>query len=94
MVSFATSLAMVENKIYIGNGNIISLILQDEILHSEWTAWLINNVIKDDPDFISIEEECAAEVYAMYMEVIEEEKAWGLSIGARNNPGEDSRTAR
>ena len=32
MVSFATSLAMVENRIYIGNGNIISLILQDEIL--------------------------------------------------------------
>ena len=34
MVSFATSLAMVENKIFIGNGNIISLILQDELLHN------------------------------------------------------------
>jgi ribonucleoside-diphosphate reductase beta chain len=76
MVSFATSLAMVENKIYIGNGNIISLILQDEILHAEWTAWLINNVTKDDPDFVTLEAECAAEVYAMYVEVIEEEKAW------------------
>jgi len=76
MVSFATSLAMVENKIYIGNGNIISLILQDEILHSEWTAWLINNVVKDDPDFVPIAEECRDEVYAMYMEVIAEEKAW------------------
>jgi len=76
MVSFATSLAMVENKIYIGNGNIISLILQDELLHAEWTGWLINNVIKDDPDFIKIEEECASEVYAMYMEVIQEEKDW------------------
>ena len=76
MVSFATSLAMVENKIYIGNGNIISLILQDELLHAEWTAWLINNVTKDDPDFVALEEECAEEVYAMYMEVIAEEKAW------------------
>ena len=76
MVSFATSLAMVENKIYIGNGNIISLILQDEILHSEWTAWLINNVVKDDPDFVPIAEECAAEVYALYMDVIREEKEW------------------
>ena len=76
MVSFATSLAMVENKIYIGNGNIISLILQDEILHADWTAWLINNVIKDDPAFLEIEKECEAKVYAMYMEVIEEEKAW------------------
>jgi ribonucleoside-diphosphate reductase beta chain len=92
MVSFATSLAMVENKIYIGNGNIISLILQDEILHSEWTAWLINNVIKDDPDFIPIAEECTAEVYAMYMEVIKEEKEWadylfnkGVVIGINAN---------
>ena len=76
MVSFATSLAMVENKIYIGNGNIISLILQDELLHAEWTAWLINQVVKDDPDFISIAEECKNEVYALYMEVIAEEKAW------------------
>ena len=76
MVSFATSLAMVENRIYIGNGNIISLILQDELLHTEWTAWLINNVVKDDPDFANMVEECRAEVYAMYMEVIEEEKAW------------------
>jgi len=76
MVSFATSLAMVENKIYIGNGNIISLILQDEILHADWTAWLINNAGKDDPDFIKLEEECQEEVYTMYMEVIQEEKAW------------------
>jgi ribonucleoside-diphosphate reductase beta chain len=76
MVSFATSLAMVENKIYIGNGNIISLILQDEILHADWTAWLINNVTKDDPDFITIEQECAEEVYALYLDVIREEKSW------------------
>jgi len=76
MVSFATSLAMVENKIYIGNGNIISLILQDEILHTEWTAWILNNLTKDDPDFIAIEEECKDEVYALYSDVISEEKAW------------------
>jgi len=76
MVSFATSLAMVENKIYIGNGNIISLILQDELLHTEWTAWLINTVVKDDTDFANLVEECRDEVYAMYMEVIAEEKGW------------------
>jgi ribonucleoside-diphosphate reductase beta chain len=76
MVSFATSLAMVENKIYIGNGNIISLILQDELLHTEWTAWLINNVVKDDARFAAIVDECADEVYALYMDVIREEKEW------------------
>ena len=76
MVSFATSLAMVENRIYIGNGNIISLILQDEILHADWTAWIINNVVKDDADFVQIAEETKDEVYSLYMEVIREEKEW------------------
>jgi ribonucleoside-diphosphate reductase beta chain len=76
MVSFATSLAMVENKIFIGNGNIISLILQDELLHKEWTAFLINQVVKEDPRFAAIKAECEDEVYAMYMSVIKEEKDW------------------
>ena len=76
MVSFATSLAMVENKIFIGNGNIISLILQDEILHKEWTAWMINQVVKEDPRFAAIKAECEAEVYQMYLDVIREEKEW------------------
>jgi ribonucleoside-diphosphate reductase beta chain len=76
MVSFATSLAMVENRIFIGNGNIIGLILQDEILHKEWTAWMINQVIKEDPRFATIKAECEAEVYELYMDVIREEKAW------------------
>jgi len=76
MVSFATSLAMVENKIFIGNGNIIQLILQDEMLHKEWTAWLINQVVKEDPRFAQAKAECEAEVYQMYLDVIREEKAW------------------
>ena len=76
MVSFATSLAMVENKIFIGNGNIISLILQDELLHKEWTAWMINQVVKEDPRFAKIAKECENEVYALYEDVIAEEKAW------------------
>ena len=76
MVSFATSLAMVENKIFIGNGNIISLILQDELLHKGWTAYLINQVVKEDPRFVKAKQECEAEVYAMYIDVIREEKAW------------------
>ena len=76
MVSFATSLAMVENRIFIGNGNIISLILQDEILHKDWTAWIINQVVKEDPRFAQAKTECEAEVYQLYLDVIREEKAW------------------
>jgi len=76
MVSFATSLAMVENKIFIGNGNIISLILQDELLHKGWTAYLINQVVKEDSRFAEIKAECEQEVYNLYMDVIREEKQW------------------
>jgi ribonucleoside-diphosphate reductase beta chain len=76
MVSFATSLAMVENKIFIGNGNIISLILQDELLHKGWTAYLINQVVKDDARFARTRAECEAEVLQIYKDVIAEEKAW------------------
>jgi ribonucleoside-diphosphate reductase beta chain len=76
MVSFATSLAMVENKIFIGNGNIISLILQDELLHKGWTAYLINQVVKEDSRFAQVKSECEAEVYQLYLDVIKEEKDW------------------
>jgi ribonucleoside-diphosphate reductase beta chain len=76
MVSFATSLAMVENRIFIGNGNIISLILQDEILHKDWTAWMINQVCKEDSRFAEARAECETEVYNLYMDVIREEKDW------------------
>lgn len=76
MVSFATSLAMVENRIFMGNGNIISLILQDELLHKGWTAYIINQVVKEDSRFAAIKAECEDEVYALYMDVIREEKGW------------------
>ena len=76
MVSFATSLAMVENKIFIGNGNIISLILQDELLHKGWTAYIINQVVKEDPRFAKIAQECQNEVIQIYKDVIAEEKGW------------------
>ena len=80
MVSFATSLAMVENKIFIGNGNIISLILQDELLHKGWTAFLINQVVKEDSRFAEARDECQTEVYQLYMDVIREEKEWATYL--------------
>jgi ribonucleoside-diphosphate reductase beta chain len=73
---------MVENRIYMGNGNIISLILQDEMLHTDWTALLINRVVKDDPRFAkrAKERNAAKRVLAMYMEVIAEEKDWAKHL--------------
>lgn len=80
MVSFVTSLGMVENKIFIGNGNIIALILQDELLHTDWTAWIINRVVKDDPRFTEVAHECREEAREMLMDVIREEKDWAKYI--------------
>jgi ribonucleoside-diphosphate reductase beta chain len=80
MVSFATSLAMMENKIFIGNGNIIQLILQDELLHTEWTAWMIKQVVKEDPIFAQLKDDCYAEVYQIYMDVVREEKEWAVYL--------------
>jgi ribonucleoside-diphosphate reductase beta chain len=80
MVSFATSLAMVENRIFMGNGNIISLILQDELLHKGWTAYLINQVVKEDERFARAAQQCQAEVIQIYRDVIREEKAWATYL--------------
>jgi len=75
-VSFATSLGMVENKIFIGNGNEIALILSDEMLHVDWTAYLINTAVKDDARFAQVASETKKECMDMLVSVINEEKAW------------------
>jgi ribonucleoside-diphosphate reductase beta chain len=71
---------MVENKIFMGNGNIIQLILQDELLHKGWTAFLINQVVKEDPRFAEVKAESEQEVYQLYMDVIKEEKDWATYL--------------
>jgi len=76
MVSFATSLGMVENRIFIGNGNIISLILQDELLHTDATAWIINNLVKNDERFRQVHHEMRHEAYDALIGVVDEEKSW------------------
>lgn len=76
MVSFTTSLAMNENKLFMGNGNIIKLILADETLHTEATAWMINTVIKDDSRFTEVAHELKNEVKDMLVDVVDEEKRW------------------
>ena len=92
MVSFATSLGMVENKIFVGNGNIISLILQDELLHTDWSAWIMNTLVHDDPRFRQVRDDCMQESMAILQNVIDEEKNWadylfqkGVVIGLNSN---------
>ena len=57
-------------------GSRMPLALQDEILHRDWTGWIINQVVKEDARFAAARTECEAEVYDMYLDVIREEKAW------------------
>jgi ribonucleoside-diphosphate reductase beta chain len=78
MVSFATSLAMVENKIFIGNGNIIQLILQDEITAQGMDCiWIDQSSGQRRSTFCCKPRlECEAEVYQLYLDVIREEKEW------------------
>jgi ribonucleoside-diphosphate reductase beta chain len=52
------------------------MILQDEVLHKEWTAWMINQVVKEDSRFAKVKNECEQEVYQLYLDVIKEEKEW------------------
>ena len=67
---------MVENKIFIGNGNEIALILSDEMLHVDWTSYLINTIVKDDPRFAQVAAETKKESLDMLHSVIDEEKSW------------------
>ena len=56
------------------------MILQDELLHKGWTAYLINQVVKEDLRFAEARDECQAEVYSLYMDVIREEKDWATYL--------------
>lgn len=75
-VSFACSWAFAELKKMEGNAKIIKFICRDENLHLGSTQTLIKLLPKDDPDFADIEAECRAEVTRMFIEAVDQEKAW------------------
>lgn len=75
-VSFATSLAMGENGIFVGNTDEIRLIQQDEQVHTKWTKYIINTVCKDDPRFTEVKHELRKEAYDALIDVVDEEKKW------------------
>lgn len=75
-VSFACSWAFAELKKMEGNAKIIKLIARDENTHLAGTQQLIKNLPKDDKDFAKIQKECADDVVRIFVDVIEQEKAW------------------
>lgn len=79
-VSFACSWAFAETKRMEGNAKIIKLIARDENLHLAFTQHLIKILPKDDKDFMSISEECAAEVEKIFLSALQQEKTWAAHL--------------
>jgi ribonucleoside-diphosphate reductase beta chain len=75
-VSFACSWAFAELKKMEGNAKIIKLIARDENTHLAASTSIIKNLIKDDPDFAKIRQETEADINAMFVAAIEQEKDW------------------
>ena len=75
-VSFACSWAFAELKKMEGNAKIIKLIARDENLHLGSTQLLLKTLRKDDPDFETIAVETEEACIKMFVDAVEQEKAW------------------
>jgi len=75
-VSFACSWAFAELKKMEGNAKIIKLIARDENLHLASTQMLLKLLKKDDPDYAKIADETEAECVQMFVDAVDQEKAW------------------
>jgi len=75
-VSFACSWAFAEAKKMEGNAKIIKFIARDENLHLGSTQLLLKTLPKDDPDFEKIAQETKAECIQMFVDAVDQEKAW------------------
>lgn len=76
-VSFACSWAFAELKKMEGNAKIIKLIARDENLHLGSTQLMLRTLrTKDDPDFAKIAEETREECIKMFVDAVDQEKAW------------------
>lgn len=75
-VSFACSWAFAEVKKMEGNAKIIKFIARDENLHLAGTQQLLKALQKEDPDFAAIAEETKDESVKLFVDAVEQEKAW------------------
>jgi ribonucleoside-diphosphate reductase beta chain len=79
-VSFACSWAFAELKKMEGNAKIIKFIARDENTHLAGTTVMIRNLLKEDPDFVKISKTMEAEAVKLFVDVIEQEKAWATYL--------------
>ena len=80
-VSFACSFAFGELKLLEGSAKIIGLIARDESQHMTITQNIMNKWKEgDDPDMVIIAKEEEGNVYDMFKQCVEEEKAWAKHL--------------
>mgnify|MGYP000548056506 CR=1 FL=1 len=75
-VSFACSWAFAELKKMEGNAKIIKFIARDENVHLASTTTMLKLLQKEDKDFVKIAKEMEDASIRLYVDVIEQEKAW------------------
>lgn len=75
-VSFACSWAFAELKKMEGNAKIIKFIARDENVHLASTTIMLKRMVKEDKDMYDISVECADAAGQLFIDVIEQEKAW------------------
>jgi ribonucleoside-diphosphate reductase beta chain len=75
-VSFACSWAFAELKKMEGNAKIIKFIARDENTHLAATTTMLKLLVKEDNDFAKIAKEMENASIKLYVDVIQQEKAW------------------
>jgi len=75
-ISFACSWAFAELKKMEGNAKIIKFIARDENVHLAATTIMLKLLENEDKDFARISKETKDESTKLYVDVIEQEKAW------------------
>ena len=77
-VSFACTFGFGELRLMEGSAKIISLIARDESQHLAISQHIIKNYKKfeKDKEMLKVMKDCEEEVYEMYREAVNEEKAW------------------
>ncbi len=75
-VSFACSWAFAETKRMEGNAKIIKLICRDENIHLAISTSMLKTLVKEDPEFEQIREQCHDVVVKMFSSAVDQEKRW------------------
>ncbi|HXP51039.1 MAG TPA: ribonucleotide-diphosphate reductase subunit beta, partial [Bacteroidia bacterium] len=84
-VSFACSFSFGDSGRMVGNATEIKMIANDELLHVAFTTALLRILPEDYPEFAEIERECREEAFALFMDVVAEERLWNAYLFSKGS---------